>query len=375
MRPGSWFLTIGAASLTAVAVMVLIAAPPAAAKGGGGSGGGGSSVEPGTTVYYTFSTGSTSGYAAMNADGTGKTTLSLPAVPGEAFIPPPSRATHGGQRWFLQWRETAGTYADGKTPRVELFAINASGAAVPLTNDPDVVPDHNGRTTVNAVPVWSGTTDDRISYGGYTLGADLKPATWGIYTANVVWDANGAPVAGTAPSTLVPGVVISNVWQNSPPYGWFVGVRFAWSPDGTQMVYTSIAGDLQANAATYPMYRWSGGVSTPILDGATQRTGWTEGWSAAGRIVYRGTDGATNGAIMAMNPDGSSTTTVVAAARWPLSVRDPRWSPSGAYLVYCYDAGSASKPYSDVHRVAANGSGDTILTSDLSGYAGPIDWR
>jgi hypothetical protein len=256
-----------------------------------------------------------------------------------------------------------------------MFAINESGAVVQLTNDPNVLPDHNGRTAVVARPLWAGTADERVSYTGYTLGADLKPATWGIFTADVTWGADGAPVIGTAASTPVPGVVCPNILQTTPgAYGWSNHVYWAWSPDGSQLLYSSIAGDLQTNP-TYPMWRWSGGVSTPILDGATQRTGIPHGWSAAGRIVYLSTNTAAEGSIMAMNPNGSSVTTVVPAPKWPLNVNAPRWSPSGAYLVYEYSAGATSRTYSDVRRVAANGSGDTSLTNDLGGYAGPIDWR
>ena len=34
----------------------------------------------------------------------------------------PSKATHGGRRWFLEVRNVAGTYPDG-SQRLELFAV------------------------------------------------------------------------------------------------------------------------------------------------------------------------------------------------------------------------------------------------------------
>jgi hypothetical protein len=312
----------------------------------------------------------------MNPDGSGKAAISLDATGAAAT---PSRLLHGGKRWFLQWHETGrGFYRDGRTPRVAMFAVDETGAnSVQLTDDMgDVVPQHNGWQGTTSPMAWVGLNDEKVSYQGYTLAADGQgglPAQWGVWYASVAYDAvTGAPAAGTAASTLVPGMVTPDWYQNSPPYGYSLGVHWAWSPDGSELAYDEWDWSIPSCPPT-GMWRIGadGSGNTQYFDGTSPRYGRVGSWSTKGRIAFSNWDAT---AILAMNPDGSNATTVVPASHGDIQKTSPRWSPAGNYLVYLLGSFLSPTAYVDIRRVAANGGGDTSLTGRLA-FGGVVDWR
>jgi hypothetical protein len=354
----------GAAAVAGMCAFVA-ASGPAAAKGGGVS-----AVEPGTTIYFDYNTGGGGVQAKMNPDGTGKTTL-----PSGVFGPP-SRALHGGQRWFLQWRNVGGTYADGRNLRAELFAINESGTtSVQVTNNADILPDHTGTQVQNAGAGWSwyeiswaGQGDENISYAGYTLNPDRKAATWGIWNFGVSWT-TGVPVATTAPA-LIPNAVAGSLSHDNGP-GYYQRLHWVWSPDASELMYSAFNGSDWEIWHAVPDVNGSGTTQTRISDGTAPHTGFVCSWSSTGRIAYSRTVSGLCFEILAMNSDGSNVTTIVPTPGKGF-VEWARWSPSGSFLAYMYDDGRGND---DVHRIAANGTGDVSLTADLKGYAAPFDWR
>jgi hypothetical protein len=360
------------ATLAAIGWSWFVSAPDAVAKGGGG-GGGGATVDPGT-VYYAYwpTSGSGTYWAKMNTDGTGKTNLP-PGVSGT-----PSGALHGGERWFLSLQNvSSGPYYDEGSWKGEVFAVNESGTKrVQLTDgelavgDP-IVPDHALANYWAESVRWAvdgATSDGKISYLGYRLHGTTND-TWGLCTLVVDWSRVTAGTWSPAAPTLIGAIDEFRARANGP--GWYQNVIYAWSPDGTEFAYEWI------NATGDPDV-WCCTVSTKQL--AKIYTGCVPcDWSALGRIACVRVSGGSWSEIISMNRDGSSVATVVPAARSAMMQHgNVCWSAAGNYLVYCLrDDGSnrGSAPLRDVHRVAANGAGDTNLTGDTVNYAWPTGWR
>ena len=61
----------------------------------------------------------------MDSDGSGKSAMLV--LDSVSRSMEPSRALHGGHRWFLQWREIPGQYDPSGTARREMFAVRSDG--------------------------------------------------------------------------------------------------------------------------------------------------------------------------------------------------------------------------------------------------------
>jgi hypothetical protein len=372
---------IGAA-LLGIGALFLAGTPDAAAKGGGGTGGG-TTVDSGT-IYYRIETSAGHTYYRMNPDGTGK--APLPAgVWGQ-----PSYVKHGAtgseERWFLHVKDLGGNFGTGE-PQAELVAVSESGVEVQITDlvNSRVVPDHSGlRTFTWERCRWVGpTTDGRISFLGYEVGATLN-TQWGLYVVNVNWgdlaDGNTSYTPGTMTLISELGTWRAGGPDGLPHRGWYQNIEYAWSPDGNSLAY-AVKNDVRTswwdiwnlNIRTFKPGTTETATDKPLRVGAEPHD-----WSVTGKLLCR----RPYGEIYSLNPDGTGYLQLVAAPResvaGPVNNYDARWSPAANYIVYSYQNTTSSdtdRHYVDVRRVSAQGTGDTNLTSDLPGWVRPIAWR
>jgi hypothetical protein len=327
----------------AVALAMLWHDPLLAAKPGGGGSGGGDTG--GGTIYFNEVNEAANAYEfrQMNSDGSGKTTLPIPA--GE-----PSHTLHGGHRWFLRVEPVPGSFPDGRQ-REEIFAYRDDGALLQLTNDPDV----EGFFNFNIL--WQ-PGDDAISWVAQRWDSDTgQVVEEGVYEAVLVYDGSGN-LTGIIPWSVM--LILSE-----PDIGWH-----DWSPDGTRIVY-----DLQTTNEL-----WIADVVTDDIDllyvGPATQAVWSPDGST---IAFK--EAVYVGDIMTIKSDGSGLTTIVLSNGYgpsgggPKQASLPRWSPTGSHLVYSVWWSDGFGPaYNDVYRAKANGGGKSNLTPD-SDYARPIGWR
>lgn len=347
MKTRRTFLQVITLALTSWALWTgqsLAAKPPSGGTGGG-------------TIYFFHQ----NGLSAMNSDGSGKAALAA-GVFGE-----PSRALHGGHRWFLRLQTIAGeTYPDG-SQRFELFAVrDDAGLTVQLTDQPDLESFGSAAGFVR----W-GINDAEVSWiAGRWVSGTLT--TGGIYAAAVLFDGSGN-VAGLAAQPVDPFVPAQIV--NDQNEGLRPDIRsHDWSPDGTKVLFDSMVADdgsprrlFIANAST---------GQTTIL--ATSTSAAWPVWSPDNtKIAYQ--KWVFGGGIFTINVDGTNERTIV--SRTPkASFLVPKWSPAGSHLIYDsfdYDA-ALGNGREDIYRAKADGSQKTNLTRDLDTAASgarSVSWR
>ncbi len=297
---------------------------------------------PAGKVY--FITGGSQGLMwTMNPDGSAKTSLpvGVPNVAGDSQNAHPSFGMHAGHRWFLGSRTIPGEYFPGGViQRRTIVAVRDDGAIVTdLFAQADML-------VATAYSRWS-RDDAMISLvGARYVGGVLGP--YGIYTASVVFDADGN-VAGLAGQPVEPSVSLSsaNVMDTD------------WSPDGR--IVASVGGALWiADLAT-------GG--TTLLPTSLAASG--PAWSPDGtRVAFSCRLANGTPALRSITASGSSETTIVTTASSSAGLSNPSWSPNGAYLVYGY--GNLNP---DVYRVPAVGGTPVNLTADVSVYTSTWGWR
>lgn len=324
--------------------MVFLGSAAFAAKPGGGGGGG---TGGGTIFFIPLS----QQLSTMDSDGSNKT--ALPS--GVAFWP--SRALHGGHRWFLDVRDIAGeTYPSGTTRR-EIFAVRGDGNpsyTVQLTNQADLEGD--------GLAAWK-PGDGAISWVArrWSGGSVVEG---GVYSATMEFDADGN-VTGLSAQPAAPAIAFDLVlWTNAG--GYFTGdlapdlYEYDWSPGGDKIVYARFSAQ---------------SILTADLAGARQLLtsgfGRMPAWSPDGsRIAYNSSDG-----ISTITPAGTGKKTLVKKSP-NYGVGGPIWSPTGSHVAYTRDNfGAPALERLDVYRVAVDGSGNTNLTGDIAGSATPRAWR
>ena len=335
-------------SLVAVTNLVLAAKP-----GGGGGGGGDTSAG---TIYFTGRIGDTHYMQSMNADGSGKTPLPLSAYGT------PSRLLHGGHRWFLASRRIADESYPSGFPRYERIALRDDGdesVTVQLTNDPEL-------QFLSAF--WApGETAEVGLFCGFARRWVFDGTAWvidpdsvGIYAADVLFDATGNVIGLDAPPTMIasvgavassePGEWIPDVWGN----------HFDWSPDLSQIVYTSRSGSalLAQDVATGEVRTLTSG-SGPY--GAR--------WSPAGNLIVFGNN---EGSIETIVPDGSGRKAVV---RWgpTYGYYWPDFSATGNHILYSRVPHGQIE--NDLFRATPSGSNKVNLTNGMAGAESNYGWR
>lgn len=336
----------------ATTLAFLIPSVASALPQGGNTGGG--------TVYYD----NFGALYRMTSSGSGKTLL-LPDDPDHRSRLEPSRQLHAGSRWYLVVMELVGaTYPNGK-PRRELFVVREDGNptyTVQLTTQADL--------DMELLPRWM-PGDAGVSFIArrWDLGLGLV-SEGGVYSANLVYDGSGNPVALAsqpgAPTVPVP--LASWALPNQCCYTFQPDLgpdlwSFDWSPSGSQIVYDRFSvGELRvANAGS--------GSSSVIYAGYVRTPAWSPDGS---KIAFMRVPGFSQ--ISTIAPTGG-TPKKIASGGTSWSVSSPSWSPTGSHIVYAR-FNNLELPLNtyDVYRTTASGNGQTNLTNDVTS-AFPVGWR
>ena len=326
-----------------------------AAKPGGGGGGGDTSVG---TIYFAGNVGDAYLLQSMNADGSGKTLLPL------NVLGTPSRLIHGGHRWFLASRRiTDESYPNG-FPRYERIALRDDGdesVTVQLTNDPEL--------QFLGIAFWApGETAEVGLFCGFARrwvfdGTEwvIDPDSVGIYAADVLFDATGNVIGLDAPPTMIASV---GVIAGSRPGEWMPdasGSHFDWSPDLTQIVYTSTSSNYALVAQD---------VATGEVRTLTTGLGpYSARWSPAGNLIVFGNN---QGSIETIAPDGSGRKAVV---RWgpTYGYYWPDFSATGNHILYSRVPHGQIE--NDLFRATPSGSNKVNLTNGMAGWESSYGWR
>jgi hypothetical protein len=256
----------------------------------------------------------------------------------------------------------------------------------------------SGTLTSAAVGGWADFRDLRIDRvgSGYTLVATASGLSGATSTAfDVAPATNLIAFVGAFGISLVDagGHGFASLGGVGQP------VTFAWSPDGTKIVFGEGVGLCHSNTPISVMNADGSGVAT------LGQTGTEPAWSPDGRKIAFVTDFATNscsgGDVYVMNADGSGVTRLTngggASPAWSRdgtriafsSTRDgsqdiyvmnadgsgvtrltnggggsPAWSPDGTRIAYVGFVYVATGSYADVYVMNADGSGVTRLTNE-----------
>jgi hypothetical protein len=260
----------------------------------------------------------------------------------------------GGRRWFLQAYPVADeTYPNGQA-RYDVVALSSDGTTeVVLNSDPLLQPVYLGEVTDYDYfffsPRWVGGT--HVSWVARRLDSTGAIVEMGIYTAALIFDENGALVGAGATDLLPLPLATSVTNQVFGPRPLLRG--YDWAPDGSALVY-----------ATGNQLVWadpSGATVTLKTSGTLEYT--TEytapRWSPAGDIIVV----VSFAGIDKISPDGSNPVVLAAAGRDTMFA-GPRFSPSGATVIY--DSLNRSKNIRDIYRVPAAGGKSVNMTASTS---------
>lgn len=336
--------------LTCLLTLSLLQQPLLAAKPGGG---GTAPPPPAGTIYYT-----SGGIYSMKPDGTNKTALGLaPGYPGTHVSA--SRMLHGGKRWFLRYEPIT---ADGDWA---IYATREDGATrVQLTSDPSLSVNLAWTPQESATEAIVAGVGERQNVDG-----SVDPASMGIYSATLQFDAAGVPIGLVAPPSLLlsVGTVPDPVSGTLVPdvYG---GV--SWSAD-----LTKVAADRRAGSEIR-IIDVASGFMTTVVSAATGTVVRFPAWAPNGQKIAFSTDSSRQSLIQTVLINGTGRLTV-ASVRSMNYVSRPVWSPDSAYIAYqhhTYDP-SPFNQRTEVMRVTASGTGGVNLTQDLAPSAAVFDWR
>lgn len=380
------------AALVIVGLIFLASAALAeAGKGkGGGKPGGGDPPPPldAGWIYYYGNVGYDRHIGRVSPDGATYGTIAGAPADYGCFTPEPCGgsvgvpgvATHDGDRWYAARSHYASAIvfpgSGGNRVAVDLDVVREG-------DDPGLrLTDHTAACiNVDGGPTWvagaGGQADAALSWvGSQWQDADMDGVcetfvAAGFFLATLDYDTDGA-IVGMDPATLV----VPAPWDAS---GGRPDVRdFDWSPDGSQVAYTSengpAPGSLRVADLGDPLSAHQTIVSQTLFDvdwspdqdaaaSGVQSTIAVTGWSISGKL---------RGGVWTVAPDGSGLT-LTAEARQGKNSRQtshifytPRWSPAGSHLAYVdYEHGGpvGSQGPRSVRRVLADGSDDTELIS------------
>jgi hypothetical protein len=275
----------------------------------------------------------------------------------------PSRALHNGHRWFVTTLTIPNEYyGDGVTQRFEVFALrgdydtllnNNGDTRVQLTNDPTLQPAFGWFQGMHWLP-----GDGQISFKARRwLGAE--PVEGGLYTASLVYRADGNIVGITAQPT-VPALSFALDANGWPAFG-----RHTWGLSTTQVAYIDNpeTGMWVANLST--------GTRTQIYSGAVGYLDWSQDGT---KIVFG------SGSIRTIKPNGTGLKTVIGPRyinnAWASGFGHAYFSPTASHIT-CVGimnlAGGGQD--NDVIRATSNGGSVTNLTNTPARVELPVGWR
>ena len=213
----------------------------------------------------------------------------------------------------------------GDNLKESIYTINADGS---------------GNTEVMAAPVGLNYPDwspdgEKLAVLGY-----VSDSTWSIYA----FDADG--------TNLVRLTAAAGVWDGDP----------AWSPNGTQIVFTRIYPSQNYRAEIWTMDAGGGNQSWTGIEGGSAR------WSPDGaRLVYHAmkTD---NYEIYACDIDGSNEQQLTFTAVGELA---PAWSPDGSNIAMTVVTAGAGGFVHQIFVMDSDGSNRRALTDEQTGGANP----
>ena len=337
--------------LLVVALLVIGAAEPGALAEPGDTGGG--------PVY--FINGGIPNYMwSMDSDGSNTTCL------GDwRYFTFPSRALHNGYRWYLSRRPLCCDlyYPDGETPRWEVFAIREdydpdnSDTYVQLTDDATLEPLFRGFHTMEWLP-----GDQAISFTARRWegeGEDATPVEGGLYTADLVFGADGN-IIGLAALPTAPTLEFPLDGDGIPMLG-----AHSWDDTGTQVVYSD---DAETGLWVADL---SSGSRTQIFSGVARHPDWSPDGTKIAMSRYE--------RIYTIRPNGTGLTEIISPTYvggvYCHGFGYPYFSPTGSHIVCVGIAEYNGASTNDVFRATYRGRYLTNLTGTESVDEMPIRWR
>ena len=342
-----------------------------------GSGGGG--TPPAGTIYAWDLADNYSpteyGLLSMDGDGENRTTLTRMATPAR-----PSRALHGGKRWFLTQEAVPGEVLQG-TVRRDIFAVREDGEMrVRLTSastmqywSADWAPDEDesGATIGMLAREWTGTTSSDTVIDG----------SCAFYTTHLSFDGAGDVVGLDADPVqqIDVGVAGSHPFFRPDVWSW------SWAPNMEAIVVERYRDGSPPRLRTID-------ISSSLTDiGEGEQPTWSPDGTkiACHRFVPGSTPSKDSWIIETIDLHSFARTTLVSvrprvSASTSQYVFDPKWAPGGTHIVYQYlFEKNGLRTTKSIYRVAADGTGNTNLTPDVlppSSGAGVfgidlVDWR
>jgi hypothetical protein len=330
-------------AIVLAAVFALLGSATAYAQKKPGGGGGETTPVPAGTIHFSQSTAEPWYYAdmTMKADGSAKAQIGL-SEQGNWLEP--SYQLHGGNRWFLNMRDT-GVLNEYDVMIQELFVVTAEEDLVQVTDDPGLYWVDNVR--------WA-QDDSFLSFVGFSYDSINDESEEDLYVADVDWSL-GSPVIGTPRKVLSREVALG---------------AYDWSPAGDELVYENyISGDNEIRVARFLE---GGAVETRYLG-----TGWIPTWSPDGNWIAYG-----KGGISKVRPDGSGLVQLTTLASGQ-SHTDQVWSPDSLNLAFTQRTsktttkkGVTTTTYTyDILRIPATGGTATNLTTDTAANCWSSAWR
>lgn len=271
-----------------------------------------------------------------------------------------SRTVIGGQRWLLQARFVDGeTYPNGQA-RYDVVASSLDGTTeVVLNSDPLLQPVYLGEMEDYDYfffsPRWAGPA--HVSWVARRLDSTGAISEMGIYTAALIFDDNGALV-GAGAAELLPLPLTTHMHNDFGEKPLLRG--YDWAPDGSALVYST----------GYELVWAEPSGTTVALKTSTSSQFHAPRWSPVGDLIAF----VSFSNIEKISPAGTNAAILVSAGR-DVFLSGPKFSPSGAWVVYGYLYYSKTTNRRDIYKVPAAGGSATNLTGSTSAYVGIPSWE